>query len=92
MKDKRKKVFIYIVSSIFMANYGPDAIQKFIGDKKLKILKNQSLNEFKKNILSSKRVWVKGKSLKECMKQDKEINNNTIKCRAGYYKEIKIKE
>ena len=41
--------------------------------------------------LFSKRVWVNGKSLKECLRKDKEINNNTIKCRSGYYKEIKTK-
>ena len=32
-------------------------------------------------------VWVAGKSLKECMGNQKIIDNNTIQCQRGYFKE-----
>lgn len=33
-------------------------------------------------------VWVDGKSLRECMGNEKTINNNTIQCQKGYFKEV----
>lgn len=33
-------------------------------------------------------VWVNGKSLKECMGENKILNNNTIQCHNGYFKEV----
>jgi len=40
----------------------------------------------------SRRVWVEAKTLKECMNGSKIINNNTVKCTNGYYKEIRVIE
>ena len=31
--------------------------------------------------------WVEGKSLQECLGNSKVINNDTVKCREGYYQE-----
>ncbi len=33
------------------------------------------------------KIWVEGKSLKECMGNQKVLNNNTIQCHNGYFKE-----
>lgn len=33
-------------------------------------------------------VWVNGKSLKECMGENKVLNNNAIQCHNGYFKEV----
>ncbi len=46
-------------------------------------IKNQ--NPFK-----DKPKWIPGKSLKECMGSSKEINEQTIKCRKGYWINKKI--
>ena len=86
----KEKAFIYITLSILIIVIGIYAIRKSEQEVSLKILKNTNFH-IKKEVLRSKRVWVKGKSLKECLRKDKEINNNTIKCRSGYYKEIKTK-
>jgi hypothetical protein len=32
--------------------------------------------------------WVEGKSLQECLGKSKVINNDTIKCREGYYQNV----
>ncbi|MGZ8225060.1 MAG: hypothetical protein ACXWT3_00285 [Methylococcaceae bacterium] len=34
------------------------------------------------------KVWVEGKNLRECMGKDKTINNNTVQCQSGYFKEV----
>ena len=33
------------------------------------------------------KIWVEGKSLKECMGKEKLLNNNTVQCHNGYFKE-----
>jgi len=33
------------------------------------------------------KVWIPGKNLKECMGNEKIINNNTVQCQKGYFKE-----
>ncbi len=33
------------------------------------------------------KIWVEGKSLKECMGDKKVLNNNAIQCHNGYFKE-----
>jgi hypothetical protein len=44
---------------------------------------NNAIEETPKNS-----VWVEGKSLKDCMGKNKLLNNNTVQCHSGYFKEI----
>ncbi len=50
---------------------------------------NNPTNTNTQNIITNKqpRVWVAGKSLKECMGNQKIIDNSTIQCQRGYFKE-----
>lgn len=52
-----------------------------------KEIKHKKIN---KRMMAYERIWINGKSLEECMKYNKELNNNTVKCRSGYYKRIKV--
>ena len=54
-----------------------------------KMLKEISEPERKKswNEPERSKIWVEGKSLKECMGNGKVLNNNTIQCHNGYFKE-----
>jgi len=71
--------------TIKIINHGSKAINNL----KLKPIKTPKINT--KRMVKNK-VWVNGKTLKECMKGKNEINNNTVKCRSGYFKEIWIWE
>jgi len=37
-----------------------------------------------------KKEWIAPKTLKECMKENKIIDNQTIRCRNGYYIDVKV--
>jgi hypothetical protein len=71
-------------------DYGKIAIEGMISGvtetiknvpKTIEIMSNK-INESPKT-----KVWVEGKSLKECMGKSKLINSNTIQCHQGYFKE-----
>jgi len=60
-------------------------------------VKTEIKTEYRYKVLApkreySRRVWVKARTLKECMNGGKVINNNTVECTNGYYKEIKVIE
>ena len=39
-----------------------------------------------------RRIWIPGKSLQECLGNNKELNESVRKCRSGYYTTVKVKK
>jgi hypothetical protein len=94
---KKEITIILLVFCLVMLGYG---IIRYIETKQAIELIKTSSSEIKKafepmRIIRPKqwrqdKVWVNGKTLEECMKNKKFIDNNTVNCRNGYYKEIKV--
>ena len=86
--------YIETQQTINLINHSTKAIKKTIlpVNRHIDLSKLNTINLPKINTktLVKDKAWVNGRTLKECMKGTNEINNNTVKCRSGYYKEIWI--
>ncbi len=52
---------------------------------------SSSLNpHFPASIASYETIWAKGRSLDECMGPEKMMDENTVKCRSGYYEKVPV--
>jgi len=99
---KNIKIISFLILAVFIVenaiNKENGMLNKFIFKQSLEFVQNlNSVKNTKTKVLApkreySRRVWVKAKTLKECMNGGKVINNNTVECTNGYYKEIKVIE
>lgn len=94
----KKLILIVLISACYKngfteqkrPDYGKIAIEGMISGVTETIKNIPKVTEIISNKINESpktKVWVEGKSLKECMGKDKLINNNTVQCHNGYFKE-----
>lgn len=62
-------------------------VVKTLNNMGFDVFHSEKTNQEKKQERKNK-VWVEGKSLRECMGSSNTINNNVVMCQSGYFKEI----
>lgn len=100
MKSRKNEKLLICIFIVLNTNAQAEKrhidVEKIVREKSVvvKTLNNMGFNVFnsektnrEKKEKRKNKVWVEGKSLRECMGGEKTINNNVIMCQSGHFKE-----